>query len=124
VTDGSNRSDAGAVNVLYGNSSGLTDTDQIWTQASQPTYGIGSAQTNAWFGFALAAGDLGNGSRTDLVIGAPGRNVNSVTDSGMVQVLNGTATGLDVGGNTWWHQDQPSIADQLEANDQFGRVIT
>jgi hypothetical protein len=123
VTDGSNRSDAGAVNVLYGNGSGLTDTDQIWTQASQPAYGVGSAQTNAWFGLSLAAGDFGNGSRSDLAIGAPGRNVNSVTDSGMVQVLNGTATGLDAGGNTWWHQDQPSIADQLEAGDGFGRVV-
>ena len=125
VYDGvTTRANAGAVNVLYGASSGLTATgDQLWTQADDPTFGLGTAETNAEFGRGLATGNYGGGTPDDLAVGAPGRNTGGVTDAGLVQVLFGTAGGLDLGGNSLLHQDQPFVADSNEIGDRIGWVM-
>lgn len=124
ASGGTSRGNAGAVNVLYGASSGLSASgDQIWTQASDPTFGPGTAETNAEFGRALTASDMGGGERGDLAIASPGRNTGGVTDAGMVQVLFGTQSGLALGGNVVLHQDQPGVADANETSDRQGWVL-
>ncbi len=125
VYDGvTTRSNAGAANVLYGGSTGLTETgDQLWTQADDPTFGLGIAETNAEFGRGLATGNYGGGEPDDLAVGAPGRNTGGVTDAGLVQVLFGTSGGLDLGGNSVLHQDQPFVADSNEVGDRIGWVV-
>ena len=125
VYDGvTTRPNAGAVNVLYGASAGLTATgDQYWTQAVDATFGLGSAETNAEFGRGLATGNYGGGEPDDLAVGAPGRNTGGVTDAGLVQVLFGTSGGLDLGGNSVLHQDQPFVADSNEVGDRIGWVV-
>ena len=86
---------AGAVNVLYGSSSGLTATgDQIWSQdglADDPETGDG-------FGQSLAAGDFDGDGYADLAVGVPGEGLGMGVAPGMVMIIRGSAGGLVLSG--------------------------
>jgi len=65
------RPGAGAVYVLHGSRGGLSaNTAEVWSQASGGIAGAPEAGDS--FGASLAAGDLGHGPQSDLVIGVPG----------------------------------------------------
>lgn len=80
--------DAGAVNVIYGRSSGLSTLNDIWFEGSG---GVGgSAEAGDHFGAALASGNFNGDSNndipcSDLAISAPDEDVGtSETDAGYV----------------------------------------
>ncbi|HXV45504.1 MAG TPA: FG-GAP repeat protein, partial [Nitrososphaera sp.] len=94
---------AGAVNVIYGSSGGLSPVtvggtgraDQIWTQDSTGIEDM--AETNDFFGNSLAAGDFNNDGYSDLAIGAvlesvmnEGQNEDMV-NAGAVNVIYGSS---------------------------------
>jgi hypothetical protein len=110
---------AGAVNVLYGSSTGLTAAgDQFFRQGSS---GVNdAAEANDEFGSSLAAANFGKSSHADLAVGVPFEDVGGVVNAGAVNVLYGSSTGLTATGNQFWHQDSPGVLDAAEANDQFG----
>ena len=116
--------DAGAVNVLYGGSSGLTaDGTQFWNQDSP---GITDAPEDTdFFGYTFAAGNWGNGSQADLAIAAPYETI--VGDGGYegaVHVLYGSQSGgLSSTGSQFWNQGVPGVPDQLEPNDFYGLAL-
>lgn len=111
--------DAGAVNVLYGSSNGLTSTsDQLWSQYSLSI--SGDAAIGDHFGFSLAAADFGNGSYDDLAIGVPSEDVNSVGQAGGVNVIYGSSTGLDSTNNAFWSQDSTGVIGIAESDDLLG----
>ena len=65
---------AGAVNVLYGATGGLTATgNQQWLQGSGGVGGV--AEVGDQFGFALTSGDFNNDTFADLAIGSPFEDV-------------------------------------------------
>ena len=114
--------DAGAVNVIYGSATGLTNVnDDLWHQNSP---GIrGASQTGDRFGSALAAGDFdGNGS-DDLAIGGPGEDIGTIRNAGAVNVIYGGAGGLASANDDMWHQNSPGIKGGSEVGDQFGWVL-
>jgi hypothetical protein len=87
---GSTNVRGGAVNVLYGSSSGLTAAgDQRWSQANLP----GTPEKHDWFGRALAAGDFDGDGYWDLAIGVPWEQ-----PTGQVQLLYGGPNGLTSAG--------------------------
>jgi|GEM_PF-584034 len=114
------KSDAGAVQILYGTPSGLVIAgNHLITRDS-----IG--QTSAAgdrFAQALATGDFNNDGHDDLAIGAPGESVSRHAGAGAVHVLYGAAAGLSTSGNEYIHQDSPGLADEAEAGDGFGQVL-
>jgi FG-GAP repeat len=117
--------DAGAVDVIYGSSSGLSVTaipDQSWSQDSPRVKGV--AHTGDVFGFSLAAGNFGGTSHEDLAIGVPyeGEVVNS---SGAVNVIYGSTSGLSTTGtpNQLWTQDGRGVEDTAETFDRFGWAL-
>ena len=114
---------AGAVNVIYGSSSGLTSTgNQLWSQNSP---GIADSSENVDnFGHSLAAGDFDNDGFSDLAIGVFNEALGSVT-AGAVNVIYGSSSssGLTSEGNQFWHQNSPGIADTSESNDYFGHSL-
>jgi FG-GAP repeat len=82
---------AGAVNVLYGASRGLTAAgDQRWSRENLP----GVAATDEAFGSALATGDFDGDGYWDLAIGAPGYAGTLAADGGLVEILYGGTDGL------------------------------
>jgi hypothetical protein len=116
--------DAGAVNVLYGSGGRLQATspdDQLWSQDSPGVRG--NAEDSDRFGWSLGAGDFNNDGFADLAIGVPYEDVGAaLTDAGAVNVLYGSAGGLQATSpdDQLWSQDSPGVRDITEASDQFG----
>jgi hypothetical protein len=120
-TRSGNKVDAGAINVLYGGSLGLSATNnQFWTQNSTDVED--AVETGDSFGQSLAAGNFGNTSQSDLAIGVPFEDVGVVQDAGAVNVLYGAGAGLSatVFPDQFWTQDSPSVEDTVEQGDLLG----
>jgi hypothetical protein len=115
--------DAGAVNVLYGSAvAGLSSAgSQLWTQNS-PGVEDTSEDTDL-FGFALVAADFDGDGFADLAAGAPTESLSPFAgEAGMVNVLYGTAGGLNAAGDQIWNQ---SLLEGLaETDDHFGYALT
>jgi FG-GAP repeat len=95
------KTDAGAVHVLFGSPGGLTgDGDLLLTQA---TTGIpGDLAEFRGFGSSLAAGDLGRGAASDLVIGVENQSAGGTPQAGALAVLYGSAGGPDAATAQLW----------------------
>jgi F5/8 type C domain/FG-GAP repeat len=135
---------AGAINVIYGSSQGLAPvsfspgngrTDQIWTQDSTNVEDV--AEGIDLFGFSLATGDFNNDEISDLAIGVPLEDIDSIGNAGAVNVIYGStgvvliqgglSATVPVGGNgredQMWTQDSSGIEDSVELDDRFGSSL-
>jgi hypothetical protein len=117
---------AGAVHVIYGSPSGLSATatpDQFWTQDSPNV--SGSAETNDFFGQALAAANFGGSSHADLAIGVEGEALGGLNNAGGVNVIYGSSSGLSatVTPDQFWYQDTTNVEGAAEQDDHFGSAL-
>ncbi len=112
----------GAVNVIYGGSSGFTAVgNQLWSQDSPSV--VGATSGDEEFGAALASGDFDNDGFDDLAIGVPGEDVSlpddeSASDGGAINILNGSFSGLTADRDQL--RTQASLAGAQEDGDHFG----
>ena len=124
--------DAGGMEVLYGSASGLQATgtggpdDQLWTQNSPGVED--QADPGEAFARSAAGGDFNGDGFGDLAIDVRGENVGTAMEAGAVAVLYGSPTGLQATGtggpdDQFWTQDSPSVQDQAESQDWFGRNL-
>ena len=113
---------AGAVNVLYGSSAGLSGVgSQLFTQDSP---GIATtAASFEFFGNDLTSGDFNHDGFDDLVVGVPFESVGGAFDAGAVNVLYGTATGLTGTGSQLFTQNSTGVAGTAEQSDDFGFAL-
>jgi hypothetical protein len=113
---------AGAVNVLYGSTTGLAMAgNQFWSQNAN---GIAdAAEAGDAFGFALAAKNVGRSTQADLAIGVPGEDIGPNPDGGAVHVIYGTTKGLAKAGSQLWTQNTPGVLDQVDPVDGFGSAL-
>ena len=109
--------DAGLVHVLYGSPTGLRAGNQ--TLGALPFLGL---QGFARVGAALAAGDINGDGFDDLVVGAPGQNIEGATAAGAIYVSWGSETGLT--GFQRLAQSSPEVGNNSEANDRFGSSLS
>jgi hypothetical protein len=110
---------AGAINIIYGSAAGLSDKDsQIWTRKSADGLEGGLGEDD-YFGSSLSAGDFNGDGFDDLIVGVPGHQ----NRSGSVNVLYGSALGLQVINNQEWNQDTGTIEGIAEDNDNFGSTL-
>jgi FG-GAP repeat len=132
-TTGGTRNDAGAVNVLYGSSTGLSATspipDQYWTQSSPNVNDLSEIDDN--FGYSLSSGDINGDGRDDLAIGVPFEEVvtgeGTFGEAGAVNVLYGSSTGLSATSpipDQYWTQSTKDVNDRSEPSDFFGSSLS
>lgn len=115
----------GAVEVLYGSSSGLSATspiaDQFWTQDSANVND--ASEDGDLFGRFLSAIDFNGDGNYDIAIGIPNEDVGAIEDAGAVQLLYGSSKGLSGTSpiaNQFWTQDSTNVNDVAEEFDHFG----
>lgn len=110
--------DAGAVQIFYGNRiTGLTaDDDEIWFKSA-----LGKG-TGDRFGYALAAGDFDADGSDDLAVGVPNENA-TFSDTGSAIVFYGTASGLSSARKQTWTQNSPGVPDSVDTADHFGWAL-
>lgn len=120
----------GAVNVLYGSSTGITAKgDQRWSQDSPGIADIADCVSSeeSWcdlFGWSVGAGDFDGDGFDELVIGVPGEDLAGDDprkhDQGLVQVIHGSPAGLVSTGDRRWSQDSSGVKGAAEVDDRFG----
>jgi hypothetical protein len=120
------RSDAGAINVLYGSPSGLqagVPDDQIWWQ-NGPGVGDVSEQRDQ-FGWSLAGGDFNGDGFVDLGVGVNLEDVGATADAGAAAVLYGGPGGLQATApdDQLWTQNSVGVGDTSEAGDSLGLSV-
>jgi hypothetical protein len=114
---------AGSVNAIYGSPSGLTSAgNQVWSQDTPGVLDI--AETADRFSTGLATADFDGDGFADLAAGVSSEDVGAATDTGAVNAVFGSASGLISAGNEFWSQDSPGIADVAEDGDSFGEDLT
>jgi hypothetical protein len=120
--------DAGLVVVLYGSANGLTSIGSTFFSQVSPLI-LDEAEIGDRFGSALSWGDFDGDGFGDLAVGIPDEDdedpVAGTTDvdSGAVQILYGTSTGLTAARNQFFTQRSSGILDTTEAGDKFGTVL-
>jgi uncharacterized delta-60 repeat protein len=113
--------EAGAVSLLYGSSTGLSAVNShMWDQNQ---LGTDPAETGDGFGAAVATGDVNGDGFADLAVGVPGEGVGSKAGAGAVNILLGSATGLTATGTEFWNQDSSNINNTAETGDNFGLSV-
>jgi hypothetical protein len=112
---------AGTVSVLYGTEgTGLAVArSRIFTQADYNMDGY--SEEGDYFGSTLATGDFDGDGYDDLAIGVPGEDFGTVADAGSVQVLYGSADGLDVPRNKAWFEGE--LQGVAEEGDRCGSAL-
>lgn len=83
---------------------------------------VGAVEPDDLFGSAAAVGDFNADGFDDLAIGAPGEDIRSATDTGVVHVLYGSTAGLDTTNNQLLSQLGP-LWGKAETNDRFGASL-
>ena len=92
---------AGVVTILYGTADGLSDVGaQLYRQGGAGL--AGAAEEGDFWGYALAAGDFDGDGFDDLAVGAPLHDRSNQPDTGEVEVIYGSASGLTTTGSESW----------------------
>ncbi|GLZ77107.1 hypothetical protein Afil01_19140 [Actinorhabdospora filicis] len=95
--DDGRTTDTGQFHVLYGTASGVTASGS--RAMDQNTPGVdGTNEADDRLGQATASGDFNDDGYADLAVGAPGED-DTTADSGMVEILYGSAAGLTTSGS-------------------------
>ncbi|HEX2060870.1 MAG TPA: hypothetical protein VHK90_09010 [Thermoanaerobaculia bacterium] len=115
--------DAGAVHVIYGMAAVGLDVagNDFGHQAIAGM--LGAAAAGDAFATAVAAADFDADGFDDLAVGVPFDDGAAIVDAGAVNVLYGTAAGIAIAGNQYWHQNSGIVSDGAENNDNFGQAL-
>ncbi|MEU6573296.1 FG-GAP and VCBS repeat-containing protein [Streptomyces sp. NPDC046805] len=118
VPDSSN---GGQVNITYGSVSGPASTSGV----NQNTGSVpGASETGDSFGWDLDLGDINGDGYQDLVVSAPKEDIGGVSNTGMVTVLYGSATGVNTAsGEQAFAQSTAGVPGADEKSDLFGADV-
>ncbi len=114
--------DNGAAHIFYGSPAGISgQRDRLFSQASGSVPGRPEAGDR--FGAAVALADVDGDGYHDAVVGSPGEGIRGADDAGMVTVIFGSASGLDLRSAAVVHQDKPGVPGAAEPGDRLGGTL-
>ncbi|MGW1027961.1 FG-GAP-like repeat-containing protein [Streptomyces sp. NPDC002577] len=120
VTYGSGSSSAGTLVVHYGGADGIPGSSRS-TTIDQDTAGVpGVSESGDAFGASASVGDVTGDGYADVAVGAPGEDIGSLSDSGAVWLLKGSASGLTGSGAQSFSQDTSGVPGVAESSDRLG----
>ncbi|MGX1269937.1 FG-GAP repeat protein [Streptomyces phaeoluteigriseus] len=111
---------AGAVHIVYGGGKGTLTVSQA------PTEVPGAPEAGDRYGYSLAVYDADLDGCSDLAIGAPYEDLDTVPDAGLVQVLYGSTSGLNGGTKAvkeWLQGAEKPLGGGPEAEDWVGYAL-
>jgi hypothetical protein len=124
--------DAGSVNLIYGSPCGLQADpvcgiadDQFFSQGNEGVQS--SAETGDFMGRSTRAADFNGDGYADLAVSAFSENLGLLQDVGAVNVLYGSACGIQPNptcsnpDDQFWTQDSPGVQDVAEEGDELGK---
>jgi hypothetical protein len=111
----------GKVAIRYGSASGPGGESDV----SQNTGAVpGSSEKGDAFGWDISLGDINGDGYADLAIGAPGEDIDGVSDAGSVTVAYGSASGIDTASKVqYFHQNTAGVPGSDQKNAQFGADV-
>lgn len=112
---------AGEVDIFTGTVSGINGNGPRTFLQSVGGVG-GAAQAGDRFGAVLAAGLFHGGDIFDLAVGVPGEDLTGATDTGIVNLINGSATGPQ-GVSAYFSQGVGGVGGGSGNGDQFGSAL-
>lgn len=116
--------DAGGLQVIYGDSGGLSAVGNVFFR--QGTGGISAApEQGDFFGWSVAVGDFDADGVDDLAIGVPGEDIEAaaVVGAGAIHVLFGSAVGgLSGDGDLTFYRGN-GLPGAPEENERLGDVL-
>ena len=114
------RAGAGAVSLVLSGDAGFSGAGgQLFHQGAA---GVpGAAEAGDGFGTAVAVGAFGDGGNA-LAVGAPGEDVGTAADAGVLDVLYNSDSGLGGGGRQ--QLTQADAAGAVEPGDRFGAALS
>lgn len=117
--------DTGIVQVVYGSGTGLNAgdgaviDDQVWHRQ----LGGVAAETNDYYGTAVAMGDFNRDGYDDLAVGIPGAEIDGQAGAGAVQVIYGSAAGLTNADIQEWSQANSTPLGDAQVDANFGAAL-
>lgn len=114
--------DTGSITVLTGTASGLTTSGaKAFHQGSSGMPGVNEVSDH--FGSSMTAADFDGDGTVDLAVAAPGEDIGTVADAGVVTVLSGSAAGLTTTQAQPLQQNTLGIPGVNEDADGFGSAL-
>lgn len=116
--------DAGGIHVIENDGNALSSSGNVFL--SQASSGIvGTARETDAFGSWLVAGQLNSGTRADLVVSVPGKDIGSDQRAGGVHVLYGTSSAATFSSSNdqFFSQDSSGINGASEDYDYMGGAL-
>ncbi len=113
---------SGRITELFGTPGGLSHAAPLSPRHfDESTPGIhGGLKKNDLWGRALAAADFNGDGFSDLAVGAPHKAVGAASNSGVVDILFGSRSGITANGAQTWTQNTTGVPDSSETNDEWG----
>lgn len=116
----------GLVNVLYGQSTGLSEAG--FSSLTQAPFGLGGMiEANDRLGYSLASGNFNGDAFADLAIGVPYEDDDGsspqIHDSGAIHIAFGSSAGVTGAGSQYLYPGVSGIGGVLEADDRYGEVL-
>ena len=119
--------DAGMVHVIYGSIEGLSTTSVRSAQAFiESILSNGVSESFDEFGASLSSGDYNGDGKDDLAIGVPAEDLETMSDTGKVHVLHGSADGLHTRPHpgAMFSQGFENVDEEEETLDRFGSSLS